>query len=135
MAVKNNYDIFAERGDAWDADERPVASRQTASGDFLPPRLSARAHIRGLRRALASGGDTSTNPVDKLSSATSSLDLDQYLKAGKAKPFSLRIAKERNLLAPSMTSTGKPLSQDSLLKARIALRAKLTKRTAVIKVR
>ena len=101
--IKNNYDMFARRGDPWDAPEHARLPSRDITGRLRLP-----------KEALIAGWKLRPIPLTKDNSSdieTHSLDLDSVLLASRALGFNTRLAKERNKILPPM-SEGKSSTSD-----------------------
>jgi hypothetical protein len=108
--MKNNRDLFYERGDPWEGD---LPSRLVNPSPNLRVSRSAR-----IWRLLHSNKDTSNVTTDTRDNP----DIDRYF-CDRAVPIQIRLARERNKLLPSITTLeAKPSSPRSPLIAASARR-------------
>lgn len=107
--MKSNYDMFADRGDAWEVD---LPARTVSPTGKL--RLNRRAHIWALthRRDLS-------QPLTPHNRVEENPDLDQYF-AGHQIPIGDRLDKERNRAHPTMNLGAKPAAPRPIAATRIA---------------
>lgn len=129
--IKNNYDMFAARGDPWDAPEHARMPARSSSGVLRLPIHARTLTLKPLTKA--SNAATKVNHDDI---ENHSLDLDAYLLAGRALPFPTRINKERNHAVKPM-SEGKLSTSGMDSRKAISMRYFLTQKKAqhLIKVK
>ncbi len=109
--VKSNADLFSFRGDSWDA----VSRREKAWASPLEkiPRTSPTGKPR---LSLSARHAVILRPSSKPPAASrSDIDLDVFLCAGRALPFQVKLAKERNLSSPSMNNVVAPSTTPRLV--------------------
>lgn len=105
MKIKNNHDMFADKGNPWNGDIKSPTRRP----DGVPLKLSRLAHIHLLKY-----GAKPSHITEEVSYSNE-----------HCRPISLRLAKENNRLIPSMTTSSKPAStRSSLLNTRARINAK-----------
>lgn len=112
--MKSNADMFAERGDPWDAPERPSRTRPYGT----PMRITGDAYAQRLKMERSARVAEQLRTLKSLArehqklEASLRVDLDPFLKAGRALPLSQRLAKERNhVLKPQEQSVDPAVSQ------------------------
>lgn len=129
VKLLNNYHVFAERGDAWDAPAATARPRATNPDGNI--RVNSTGHLATIRHEVRQRlqGQIAEEAADD------NPDLDRYTKAGKALSFKDRLAKERNSLSRSQS-----LFEAPAVDASIALRRKIAntrlrniRRTSVVK--
>jgi len=126
IKVKNNADMFAERGDPWNGDKKAWKNTRLSPDGSLT--LSHAGHVYALtHRGTGDSNDLDTRSLD------GDPDFDRFL-AGHCIPIGRRLSKERNTVLKSMNEGSKPVSPRSAL---ISARAKLNARQAsrLIKVK
>lgn len=118
--IESNSDLFAKRGDPWEVTIKKLPNL-SPDGSL---RLTPKAHTIFLREEASNLSPDSPQTEGTFSEDGVFLD---HCFADHCLPISIRLAKERNRLVPSMTAKEGQSLFDPVLAKRISARNKITK--------
>lgn len=122
LGVESNSDMFAKRGDDWSAPIRDKTPRFSPDGEL---RVNRDAHLYLVKNP---------NPPKNKSPYIENPDLDQYF-CDRSEPISLRLARERNKVIPSMSSSASPSASGSRMVLNLRAKLRNKRNSLLVKVK